>query len=195
MNNHCHVHWINNRFEPTIFPRCNFYDSLLKVQMLFAFDYQAASISHVVFSQMHLFGMEIVFGFEHRRWWWYRETNPMSLGNVAKKEIYGKSKRKTLSFVHLSRSAAGRTFPIKNVPDKRSFSAVSWEENRERAFTCIEVGAQPCETIRDWTIVGLFTQHQTFTFSQQFNAHQNRSASLRNREMLSRCRRRWWWNS
>lgn len=46
------------------------------------------------------------------------ETNPMSLENVAKeREVYGKSKRKTLSFFYRHRCCCFRIFPIINPPE------------------------------------------------------------------------------
>lgn len=137
--------------------------------------------------------MEIAFACEHRCWWWCRNES-----NVIRKCGQGKiweSKRKTLSFVSYGRHIS-RTFPIKSV----SIAAASDKKKSEDRCTREKSGkhlhaefcSKPCETIRlNDRFVGLFTQHQTFTFSQQFNAHQKRSSSY----TISRSRCWWWWNS
>lgn len=90
------------------------------------------------------------------------ETNPMSLENVAKeREVYGKSKRKTLSFFY-RHCCCCRIFPIRNIVWNCSL-----DNETQMLLIVRNVQSSATSDARPSSIVGLFTQHQTFTFSQQ----------------------------
>lgn len=106
------------------------------------------------------------------------ETNPVSLEKLAK-EIYGKSKRKTLSF-RFSRHASTST----EHSQLKIFLLYSSDKERSRTEACENVGgtreksehkhaSSSAVSHAKPSIVGLFTQHRTFTFSQQLSEHQN----------------------
>ena len=123
------------------------------------------------------------------------ETNPMSLENVAE-EIYGKSKKENSLFSSstaaaaavgkedTSASAAAEQSQLKfrfRLIRRKIARARATREKMEASLEYIHMHRVPwCaarEAMRDHSFRaeiagGLFTQHQTFTFSQQFNAHQ-----------------------
>lgn len=125
--------------------------------------------------------MEIAFSCKHiaRGWWWYRNKS-----NVIRKcgegEINGKSKRKTLSFLSIVTVVFVAAFAAhpQNIPNyKREVSIIFMSDKAlwrlllvefvRKSRRILHAAMRDRSSIESLSIVGLFTQHRTFTFSQQ----------------------------